>query len=52
VRKGFFFTAAGTELPMLWSIGLIVQAGLGDGAYALVPSPQFPLIGRSRTAHA
>ena len=35
VRKGFFFTAAGGELPLLWSIGLIVQAILGDGAYAL-----------------
>ncbi len=52
VRKGFFFTAAGAELPILWSIGLILQAGLGDGAYALVPSPQFPLIGRRRAAHA
>jgi putative oxidoreductase len=52
VRTGFFFTAAGAELPLLWSVGLIVQAGLGDGAYALVPSPQFPLIGRGRTAHA
>jgi len=35
VRKGFFFTSAGGELPLLWSIGLIVQAMLGDGAYAL-----------------
>jgi len=51
-RTGFFFTASGAELPILWSIGLLVQAGLGDGAYALVPSPQFPLIGRGRTAHA
>ena len=52
VRTGFFFTAAGAELPLLWSIGLLVQAGLGDGAYALVPSSQFPLLGRSRAAHA
>jgi len=51
-RTGFFFTSAGAELPVLWSIGLLVQAGLGDGAYALVPSPQFPLVGRSGAAHA
>ena len=50
VRKGYFFTAAGAELPTLWSIGLIVQAGLGDGAYALVPSPPFPFIGRKGRA--
>ena len=51
-RTGFFFTSAGAELPLLWSIGLLVQAGLGDGAHALVPSPEFPLIGRRRAAHA
>ena len=50
VRKGFFFTAAGAELPTLWAIALIVQAGLGDGAYALVPSPAFPFMGRQRGA--
>lgn len=51
-RTGFFFTAAGAELPLLWSIGLIVQAGLGDGAHALVPSPEFPLLKRNRAATA
>lgn len=45
VRKGFFFVFAGAEFPMLWGIGLIALAGLGDGAFALVPSPRFPLIG-------
>ena len=34
-RKGYFFTAAGAELPVVWSIMLIVQAMLGDGAYAV-----------------
>jgi putative oxidoreductase len=34
-RKGYFFTAAGAELPVAWSVMLIVQAMLGDGAYAL-----------------
>jgi len=34
---GFFFTAphGGWEFPGLWLIGLLVQALLGDGAYAL-----------------
>ena len=48
VRKGFFFTAAGAELPVLWAVALIVQAGIGDGAFALVPSPAFPFIGKQR----
>ena len=52
VRKGFFFTAAGAELPVLWTLGLLVQAGLGDGAFAMVRSPQFPLLTRRRTASA
>jgi putative oxidoreductase len=38
VRKGFYFTAAGSELPLLWSVLLIIQALLGDGAWALKPS--------------
>ena len=50
VRKGFFFTGAGAELPVLWAVALIVQAGLGDGAFALVPSPAFPFIGSSHRA--
>jgi len=50
VRTGFFFTAAGAELPTLWAVALIAQAGLGDGAYALVRSPAFPFIGGQRRA--
>lgn len=36
---GFFFTNphGGWEFPALWTIGLVVQALLGDGAYALGP---------------
>jgi putative oxidoreductase len=52
VRKGFFFTAAGAELPILWTVGLLVQAGLGDGAFALKPSPQFPFLDRGRAVPA
>lgn len=37
MRRGYFFTAAGAELPTAWSIMLIVQAMLGDGAYAVGP---------------
>ena len=50
VRKGFFFTAAGAELPVLWAVALLVQAGLGDGAFALVRSPAFPFIGTQHRA--
>lgn len=35
VRRGFFFTAAGAELPVVWSIMLLLQVILGDGAFAL-----------------
>ena len=34
VRKGFYFTAAGAELPLVWSIMLILQIMLGDGPFA------------------
>jgi putative oxidoreductase len=39
VRKGFYFTAAGGELPIVWGVMLIVYALLGDGAWALARSP-------------
>ena len=52
VRKGFFFTMAGMELPALWTIGLVTLGLVGDGAYALVPSPRLPFIRQRRTAHA
>lgn len=38
-RKGFYFTAAGAELPLVWLALLLIQAVLGDGAYALIRSP-------------
>ena len=37
VRTGFFFTASGAEFPLVWAVMLLVQALLGDGAYALGP---------------
>lgn len=39
VRKGFYFTAAGAELPLVWLALLGLQAVAGDGAWALVRSP-------------
>jgi putative oxidoreductase len=50
-RKGFFFTAAGAELPILWGLALIVQALLGDGAYAVrLPRPFGTRSGQSQPA--
>ena len=39
VRKGFYFTDAGAELPLVWLTLLGLQALLGDGPYALIASP-------------
>ena len=35
VRKGFYFTAAGAELPLVWSIMLLLQVMLGDGPFSV-----------------
>jgi putative oxidoreductase len=37
--KGFYFTIGGGEFPIFWGLALIVFALLGDGPFALVPSP-------------
>ena len=40
IRKGFWFGDGGAEFPLAWSLMLVAQALLGDGAYALrVPAP-------------
>lgn len=39
VRKGFYFTQGGAELPLIWLALLGLQAIAGDGDYALVASP-------------
>lgn len=38
---GFFFTSpgGGWEFPAFWAVALTVQAGLGDGAFALTTQP-------------
>ena len=39
--NGFFFSApnGGWEYPAFWAVALVVQALVGDGAYALLPTP-------------
>jgi uncharacterized membrane protein YphA (DoxX/SURF4 family) len=37
-RKGFFFTGAGCELAIAWSIMLVTQVLLGDGPFSAVAS--------------
>lgn len=40
IHNGFFFNNpnGGWEYPAFWIVALLVQALLGDGAYALLPS--------------
>ncbi len=38
-RKGFFFTGAGAEAPLLWLFLLGLQVMLGDGPFAVLASP-------------
>ena len=45
-RRGFYFTAAGAELPLLWAALLVIFAMLGERPYATAPSPG--LLGRGR----
>jgi len=40
VRTGFYFTKAGAELPLVWAALLGIQVVGGDGAWALVRTPQ------------
>jgi putative oxidoreductase len=42
ITNGFFFTDTGDgwEYPAFWAVALVVQALLGDGAYALYPKKQ------------
>ncbi len=48
-RKGFYFTQAGAELPLVWLALLGIQALAGDGPLALVRSPHpRRLLGRLR----
>lgn len=46
IHNGFFFTAkgGGWEYPAFWAIALVALALIGDGPYALLPTP----LGRRR----
>jgi putative oxidoreductase len=50
--NGFFFSApnGGWEYPAFWAVALLVQALVGDGALALLPTPL--KAGTARTAAA
>jgi putative oxidoreductase len=39
VRKGFYFTQGGAELPLVWLALLGMQVAIGDGDHALLGSP-------------
>ncbi len=57
VRNGFYFTKAGAELPLVWLALLAIQVAAGDGACALVRSPDpghilGRLTGGSKTAQS
>ena len=41
VRKGFYFTTGGAEMPLVWAALLIIQFVAGDGAWSLVPTPSW-----------
>jgi putative oxidoreductase len=52
--NGFFFNnpGGGWEFPAFWIVALVVQALLGDGAFALKPTPTFALtLGGRKTRH-
>lgn len=49
-RTGFYFTAAGAELPLVWLALLLIQAVLGDGIFALAPSPSLAAVIPGRKA--
>jgi len=51
--SGFYFTnAGGWELPGFWTVVMIVQALLGDGAYALGPALTAPSTDRLAGAYS
>lgn len=50
--NGWLFTNAngGWEYPAFWVVGLIALAGIGDGAYAMLPTPVFGRAAQPRVA--
>ncbi len=50
--NGWLFsnTGGGWEYPAFWAAGLVALALVGDGAWALVPTPAFPRAAQPRIA--
>ncbi len=50
--NGWLFTNpnGGWEYPAFWAIGLIALAGIGDGAYATLPTPALGRLARHQVA--
>jgi putative oxidoreductase len=48
VRKGFYFTLAGAEMPLVWAALLAILVVAGDGQWALLRSP--PLVSKRWSA--
>jgi putative oxidoreductase len=50
--NGWLFsnTGGGWEYPAFWVVGLVALALVGDGAWALLPTPVFRRAARHRTA--
>jgi len=46
VRKGFYFTISGAEMPLVWAALLVIQFVAGDGAWALVRTPTWATTGK------
>lgn len=46
----FTNTGGGWEYPAFWAVGLLVLAGIGDGAWATLPTPALDLSARRHRA--
>jgi putative oxidoreductase len=51
IRKGFWFGDGGAEFPLAWTLMLVAQALLGDGAFAVrVPTLPWQRLARRAVA--
>jgi putative oxidoreductase len=50
--NGWLFTNpnGGWEYPAFWAVGLLALAGIGDGAYAMLPTPAYRASARHQAA--
>ena len=54
VGSGWLFTnqGGGWEFPVFWTVALVAQALLGDGAFALRPSRNSEPVGKLASAYS